>query len=207
VLSVSASLLGILACSHPIGEGLQDRSLPTWDAILSHLWDAPASLDATRVRGTFLGFVANRACPLSQKLITSATSAAPRRERIRMRVLKLVSGAVLLFLVLTGAVLAQKKYSASEAKDHVGENATVCGAVASTRYAASSRGQPTFLNLDQPYPNQIFTILIWGNDRSKFGRPEVEYRNKRVCVTGTISLYRGVPEIIATVPSQIEIRK
>jgi hypothetical protein len=45
-----------------------------------------------------------------------------------------------------------KKLTAAEAKDHIGERATVCGRVASTRYAVTSRGKPTFLNLDKPYP-------------------------------------------------------
>jgi hypothetical protein len=43
-----------------------------------------------------------------------------------------------------------KKLTTAEAKDHVGEQATVCGKVASARYAATSRGKPTFLNLDKP---------------------------------------------------------
>jgi hypothetical protein len=98
---------------------------------------------------------------------------------------------------------AQKKLSPAEAKDHIGENATVCGNVVSTRYAASTKGQPTFLNLGKPYPNQIFTVVIWGNNRGKFGRPEVEYNEKRICVTGKIVEYRRVPEIVADDLAQI----
>lgn len=52
-----------------------------------------------------------------------------------------------------------KRLAAPEAKGHIGERATVCGKVASTRYAATTRGKPTFLNLDQPYPNPLFTVL------------------------------------------------
>lgn len=97
-----------------------------------------------------------------------------------------------LFLVLTallsgGPLTAQKKLSPGEAKDHIGETATVCGTVASTRYSTSTRGQPTFLNFDKPYPNQIFTVLIWGNNRSKFGTPEADYKGKEICVTGKIT--------------------
>lgn len=33
------------------------------------------------------------------------------------------------------------------------------------------KGQPAFINLDKPYPNQIFAFLIWGSDRSKFEKP------------------------------------
>jgi hypothetical protein len=107
----------------------------------------------------------------------------------------------------TGSCFAQKKLGANEAKEHVGETATVCGNVASAHYAASSRRQPTFLNLDRPYPDQIFTIVIWGSDRAKFGNPEHTYPSKRVCVTGQITSYKGVPEVQVSDPSQIEIQK
>lgn len=100
--------------------------------------------------------------------------------------------------------LAQKELTTGEAKNHEGKEGTVCGKVVSTRYAESSRGAPTFLNLDSPYPNQIFTVVIWGIDRSKFADPEATYRGKRVCVTGKISSFKGVPEISATVRSQIK---
>jgi DNA/RNA endonuclease YhcR with UshA esterase domain len=111
----------------------------------------------------------------------------------------------LLLLLTTASVsLAQQKLAPVEAKAHVGETATVCGTVASSRYAASTKGQPTFLNLDKPYPGQVFTVLIWGENRSKFGAPEREYQGKHVCVTGKISEYRGVAEIVADDPKQIK---
>src|SRR5580704_18654577 len=113
---------------------------------------------------------------------------------------------VLVFVLLAFPFAqAQKTLTAAEAKDHVGEVATVCGEVASTHYAARSRGNPTFINLDKPYPNQVFTILIWGSDRPKFGDPEEAYRSKRICATGKISDYKGVPEIVAYEPSQIKV--
>jgi hypothetical protein len=90
-----------------------------------------------------------------------------------------------------------------DAADHIGEVATVCGTVASTNFAIRSKGQPTYLNLDRPYPNQVFTILFWGSDRPKFGTPETTLMGKRVCATGTIKEYRGKPEIVATDPRQL----
>jgi micrococcal nuclease len=100
---------------------------------------------------------------------------------------------------------AQKRLSPAEAKDHVGETATICGNVVSTRYATSTKGQPTFLNLDKPYPNQIFTIVIWGSNRSKFGTPETDFKGKRICVTGKITAYAGLPEAVVDDPHQIRL--
>jgi hypothetical protein len=79
--------------------------------------------------------------------------------------------------------------------------------VASATFLSRSKGQPTFLNLDQPYPRQIFTAVIWGNDRGYFtSPPEIAYRGKRVCVTGLVKLYKGKPEIIVILPSQVKVQ-
>lgn len=95
--------------------------------------------------------------------------------------------------------------SKSEAGNNIGKHATVCGKVASTKYAERTKGQPTFLNLDKPYPHQNFTVVIWGDKRDAFGSPEVAYKGQSVCVTGEITSFKGKPEIIANEPSQITI--
>jgi hypothetical protein len=106
-------------------------------------------------------------------------------------------------LCSSSPLAAQKKLMASEAKDHIGETATLCGSVVSTRYAASTKGQPTFLNLDKPYPNPVFTVLIWGESRSKFGTPESEYKGKRICVTEKITEYRGGRKLWSTTQDKL----
>jgi DNA/RNA endonuclease YhcR with UshA esterase domain len=114
-----------------------------------------------------------------------------------------------ILVVVTSTALACAKdnptsISASEAASHVGETETVCGTVASSKFASSSNRSPTFLTLDRPYPNQVFTAVIWGSDRSKFKEPpEVTFQGKRICVTGAIQLYKDRPEIIVSDPSQI----
>src|SRR5438034_7888963 len=90
-----------------------------------------------------------------------------------------------------------------EAAGLVGETATVCGVVASAKYAAELRLQPTFLNLDKPYPDQLFTVVIFGDDRAKFGTPETSLRGKRICVTGVIRVFREQPEMVLKDPSQL----
>lgn len=90
-----------------------------------------------------------------------------------------------LALLVTPAVIppiitAQETITAADADKYVGQKATVCGIVASATFSTRSKGQPTFLNLDQPYPRQIFTVVIWGKDREYFSSPpEIAYRGKR----------------------------
>jgi DNA/RNA endonuclease YhcR with UshA esterase domain len=99
----------------------------------------------------------------------------------------------------------ERKILPSQASQHVGERGTVCGTVTSGRYASTSRNKPTFLNFGKPYPQEEFTVVIWSDDRPKFGRPEEAYLHKKVCVTGDITSYRGTPQIIARNPDQIRV--
>jgi DNA/RNA endonuclease YhcR with UshA esterase domain len=90
-----------------------------------------------------------------------------------------------------------------DAAGHIGETATVCGVVAFAEYEVNEQNQPTLLDLGQPHPNAIFTAVIYGDNRQKFGTPENSLRGKRICVTGQISDYQGKPEIVLTEPGQL----
>ena len=92
--------------------------------------------------------------------------------------------------------------SPAQAAQHIGELATVCGTVASSHYAVGSNDQPTFINLDKAYPDQIFTIVIFADYRGKFSTPP-ELWSGRVCVTGRITEYHGKPEMKVADPSQV----
>jgi hypothetical protein len=91
-----------------------------------------------------------------------------------------------------------------DALQHVGRTATVCGPVASATYAARSNGQPTFLNLGKPYPDQEFTALIWGARRSAFPYEPESLRGETICVRGVITTYRGKAQIVVSDPAQLE---
>lgn len=122
-----------------------------------------------------------------------------------MRTLKILGPLVLTLLAFAPVRAQSGRLTAADAKNHVGEKATVCGKVVSARFAKESKGQPTFLNLDEPFPNHIFTIVIWGSDREKFGAIEVKYSVKNVCVSGKIASFQGKPEIAVDDPNQIQL--
>ena len=89
-----------------------------------------------------------------------------------------------------------------DAASHIGETGTVwCGRVRQIRSPWGA--QPTLLDLGKSYPHAVFTAVIYGDHRSKFGTPETSLRGKHVCVTGQISDYHGKPEIVLTDPSQL----
>jgi hypothetical protein len=116
--------------------------------------------------------------------------------------MRIVKWLCLVALLLPAAARAQA-VAPQDAAQYVGQTATVCGVVASARYALRSRSRPTFRNLDQPYPHQVFTVVIFGDERPKFGAPEVTFIRKRVCATGRIELYRGQAEMILNAPADL----
>ena len=66
-----------------------------------------------------------------------------------------------------------------DAAGHIGEIATVCSVVASTKYEANAQAQPTLFDLGKPSPNATFTAIMYGENRAKFGTPETSLRGKR----------------------------
>jgi len=120
--------------------------------------------------------------------------------------------ALVLVLMFAGAVAPcsaatdRPIIEVAEAASHVGESATVCGTVSSAAYLGRTSGTPTFLDLGRPYPDQLFTVVIWGTARGLFeDEPEALFDGRRICVTGTIVEYKGKPQIVVDDPSQIEI--
>ena len=114
---------------------------------------------------------------------------------------------LIIIAALVCIAFAQEQSIASDkAIDYVGEYVTVCGEVVSAHFASRSRGKPTFLNIDEPYPRQTFTVVIWGNNRNKFGGdPENTLLWKDVCVTGRVEIFRGVAQVTAKSSDQITV--
>jgi len=112
---------------------------------------------------------------------------------------------VVFFLGSLSTAFAQETVTPEDAAKFIGQQKTVCGKVASDHFADGSKGHPTFINLDKPHPNQVFTVLIWGSDRGEFEKPpETFYSGKEICVTGMIQSYQGKPEIVVKEPAQIK---
>ncbi len=94
----------------------------------------------------------------------------------------------------------------TDATRYVGKQVTVCGPVAGTGYFPHLKGEPTFINFDRLYPEQSFTVVIWGKFRDQFEQaPDRLYDGLDLCVTGTIETYKGKPQIVVTQADQIEI--
>ncbi len=98
-------------------------------------------------------------------------------------------------LLLSIALLpvAAQTISTTDAKNHIGEQKTVCGRVKSKHVASQSQGTPTFINFENVYPSQSFTVLVWKRDIGTVGSTP---NAGQLCVTGRIVQYRGGAEIV-----------
>ncbi len=83
---------------------------------------------------------------------------------------------------------------------------TVCGKVSQVAHIPEMADKPTFIYLDQPFPHQIFEVIIWGSARGGFSRPpEALYSGKNICVAGVNRKFQGIPEIIVNNEGQITV--
>jgi hypothetical protein len=149
-----------------------------------------------------------RIARISRSFRTCQIFRIPRIARISQ------AGAIPLLLLATaaaaaasGAAAASPALAPAEAAQHANEEATVCGLVAGTHFAAHAHGRPTFLDFEKPFPGEVFHVVIWGDDRPRWKQPPEEaYNQKRVCASGKIRLFRGTPEIVVHDPAQLAIR-
>lgn len=120
---------------------------------------------------------------------------------------------VLCLAVLWQAAHAQqpapKRITPADAKNHVGENAIVCGKVVDSkvpRNGLKGYGLPASFYMDEPEPRAVFYFIefVPGPDAADQTKPD--YTGKRVCVTGKISgSPTTVPLIMANQHSQVKV--
>ena len=93
------------------------------------------------------------------------------------------------------------RYTPDQAKDHVGEFATVEGRVVEVNESGAGN---VFVNFGSPYPFNTFTTFVSASDaRWFFNLPRL--KGATVQVTGDIRFYKGKPEIVLTKPSQLRV--
>ncbi len=107
------------------------------------------------------------------------------------------SGATLPSAAAPSAIPVSIDYT--DAKNHIGENAAVTGAILSV-YTSSS-GQ-VFFDYCKNYKNCPFSAVVFADDAKNFTDIS-QYEGKTITLTGQIKSYNGTPEIVINSPDQI----
>ena len=116
-----------------------------------------------------------------------------------------------IFLFITSICLWQISFSQTVPLDsvtnYVGKTITVCSKVQST-FVAKGEKKTTYLSFGQPFPIATFTAVIFEGDLAKFKYTPAEYlKDKQVCLTGKITIYKDKPQMIVSDEAQIKIQQ
>ena len=110
----------------------------------------------------------------------------------------------LAILGLTLAAQAQLPIKMEDLSKHIGDSVTVCTKIYGGIYLDHSKGTPTLLNAGGAYPNAPLTVLLWSDARAQFKEaPETFFKDKDVCITGKLILYKDKPEIVVYEEKQL----
>ncbi|MBK6829602.1 MAG: DNA/RNA non-specific endonuclease [Flavobacteriales bacterium] len=100
------------------------------------------------------------------------------------------------------APLPKGMFNTVQAKYHIGQTATVCGTVVSSRKTAKAKA--IYLNFDRMHPHQDFYATIWEYNGPNFSYdPETYFVNKKICVTGKVTIYDDIPRISINNESEV----
>ena len=113
----------------------------------------------------------------------------------------------LLLLASFSAAKAQTEIKLEELVNHLGDSVKVKGKIFGVRYLESARNTPTFINVGAAYPNQVLTVVIWGDVRKKldYTPEDKKFAGGMAMVTGKVELFKGKPQIVIHIPEQLTI--
>lgn len=92
--------------------------------------------------------------------------------------------------MLSTAANATTQISTKDAPFHEGESVTACGPL--KQVSPFKRG--LYLNMDDRYPQQSITFVVWEDDLAEFKQqhgPLEDLVGKNICGKGTITEYKG----------------
>ncbi|MFC4210725.1 hypothetical protein ACFOWA_06015 [Pedobacter lithocola] len=92
---------------------------------------------------------------------------------------------------------------AKDVSQYVGKNVTVCDSV----YSTKALEKLTLINLGGTYPKELLTVVVNKADVIKFSsEPASMFLGNKLCVTGTVTEYKGKFQIVVTEPKQIVLK-
>jgi DNA/RNA endonuclease YhcR with UshA esterase domain len=101
---------------------------------------------------------------------------------------------------------AQQSVKLEDIASHVGDSVTVTGKVYGIKYFESAKASPTLINIGAAFPNQLLTVVIYGEDRKRMELdPEKLFTNADLSITGKVELFKGKPQVVITDKSQLSV--
>lgn len=111
----------------------------------------------------------------------------------------------LILLMATASISkSQTSVTTKQVVNYVGKTVTLCDSV----YSSRALDNISLLNLGGKFPKEIITMVVFKSDRTKFEKEPVEiYNNKRICITGKVTLYKDKLQIVVNDPKQVKLHE
>jgi len=115
---------------------------------------------------------------------------------------------IAILLLFSMHCFSQDTIQTTQVKEYMDKEVCVVGKVVS--YKLASEGKTTnYINIDKPYPESIFTVVISNSYLKKLNIKIEDLKDKVICVKGTITTYKNDPKQIPQIfnPIGIDIKK
>ena len=107
-------------------------------------------------------------------------------------------------LVFSINCFSQDTISTAKVKDYMDKEVYVVGKVVSFKLA--SEGKATnYINIDKPYPESVFTVVISNNYLEKLNIKIEDLKDATICIKGKITTYKNDPKQIPQIYNPISI--
>jgi len=103
---------------------------------------------------------------------------------------------------------SQDTITTAKVKDYMDKEVCVVGKVVSFKLASEGKNT-NYINIDKPYPESIFTVVISNNYLEKLNIKIEELKDKNIYIKGKITTYKNDPKQIPQIynPISIAIKK
>jgi len=101
------------------------------------------------------------------------------------------------FFLMAFCASAQKVTDLSAVGSHLGDSVLTEGKVYGIRSFPDASNAPTLINIGAAFPNQLLTVVIYGEDLKNFTKPPAEvFKDANVRINGKVELYKNRPQIV-----------
>lgn len=113
----------------------------------------------------------------------------------------LVLAVLLLFSI---HCFSQDTITTAKAKDYMDKEVFVVGKVVSFKLASEGKNT-NYINIDKPYPESVFTVVISNSYLEKLNIKIEDLKDKTIYIKGKITTYKNDPKQIPQIYNPISI--
>lgn len=112
--------------------------------------------------------------------------------------------ALLIFIFFSINCLSQDTITTAKVQDYMDKEVCVIGKVVSFKLASEGKNT-NYINIDKPYPESVFTVVISNFYLEKLNIKIEDLKDKTIYIKGKITTYKNDPKQIPQIYNPISI--